>query len=149
MEQDVLISKHIIRFSITFTIILITVSIIFSLLGIEANSSLTIIAQMSACSYVISIFIKNHKRLPTKTEKTILFWYTFLASWGVSIVLFLLLLLIDPTILEVLKSIQSIGLVWILGIVVFVSLLQLGVIYFSYNFLARKQFEAMQKKGVI
>ena len=109
MEQDISISKYIIRFSITFTVILITVSIIFSLLGVEANSSLTIIAQMSACSYVISTFIKNHKRLPTQTEKTILFWYTFLASWGVSIGLFLLLFLVDPTMLELLKSIQSIG----------------------------------------
>lgn len=148
MITDVKVSKYVIRFGLVNLVILVCLSILLVLLEIESGSSVTIAALMGAAMFAVSKFITDHKRVPSASEKTKLVWFSYLASWLVSLFLFSSFVTITSEhrqVIDFLKSNPAI----IIGILLFLSVIYLGVLYMCYGYFARKHFESLEKKGKI
>ena len=146
--ENVKIVKYILRFGLFYLLALVVIAIITTLLKINSNSSS--MASVILATMMTSLkFINDNKRVPNASEKAKLVWYSFTATWIVSFVLVLLFLSISGelgTIIELLSKV-SFGLVF--GIVLFVSALEILLLYFGYGWLANKQYEGLVKKGKI
>jgi len=94
-------------------------------------------------------FIQEQKRPPTKSEKNTLTLLSLATSWLVSLLLagaFLIASTEETGILETMKSINA---AIIIGVIVVLSAIYMFALSLSYGYLARKQYEAMLKKGKI
>ena len=60
MEEEVIISKYIIRFSIVYLIALIAVALILGFLGVDGNSGSSMGALIAAVMLTLDRFIKDH-----------------------------------------------------------------------------------------
>lgn len=149
MEQSVQVRKYIIRFGIINLMLLVGIAVFFSLIGVESNSGATAAALMGAAMFTVVRFIQDNKRVPNATEKSKLVWYSYLASWLVSIILFGFFMSFSNESVQVIEAIESINILFIVGVVIFISIFYLFALHLSYGSLANKQFEALQKKGKI
>jgi hypothetical protein len=100
----------------------------------EANSAS--MASIIFATMMTSLkFINENKRVPNSYEKKKLVWYSFAATWIVSLVLVVLLLGISEDMKEVIG--------------VFLSVIELLILYFGYGLLANKQYKGLVEKGKI
>lgn len=148
MKPDVKITKYVIRFGIVNLALLVGLSILFALLKIESGASVTVAALMGAGASAVLKFIKDNKRVPSASEKTKLVWLSYLASWLVSLFLFGIFSTITSDTSQVIDFMKSNAGIFV-GVLVLLSIFYLGALYMVYGYVARKQFEGLQKKGKI
>ncbi|WP_297812863.1 ABZJ_00895 family protein [uncultured Methylophaga sp.] len=148
MTQDVKLSKYILRFGLVNLALLIVLSIVSALLEIESGSGVTIGALMGAAIFAVAKFIQDNKRVPTSSEKTKLVWFSYLTSWLVSLLIVSIFVTLTSEHYQVINFMKSNPLI-LIGILAFLTVFYVGVLYLSYGYLARKQFESMKKRGKI
>ncbi|MES9856907.1 MAG: ABZJ_00895 family protein [Sedimenticola sp.] len=149
MEQNAGVGKYIFRFGLVHLAILVGLSIVFTILEIESNSGVTIAALIGAAAAAVSKFIQDNKRAPNSSEKTKLVWLSYLVSWVVSLALAGIFFYLSNEGGQLIEAMKSIDLAIIIGIVALVSVFYLGALSLAYGYMARKQFDGMQKKGKI
>lgn len=148
MEQDVNVSKYVIRFGLVNLALLVGLSMVFALLDIESGSGVTLGALMGAAIFAVAKFIQDNKRVPSSSEKTKLVWFSYLTSWLVSLIIVNISVTLTSEHYQVINFMRSNPLI-IIGILVFLTVFYVAVLYMSYGYLARKQFESMKKRGKI
>jgi hypothetical protein len=152
LEHNINLSSYTIRFAIAYCIGLIIVAGIFYIFDLEHSSGASVGVLIGAAMFSASKFIQDNHRLPSKTEKSRLIWQSFLVSWLVTLVL-LLVMVIALGGLQVLAEMSQLAsrlsVTIVAGVIIFASLVQWAVLYFSYGSLAKKQYEALVKKGKI
>ncbi len=149
MEQDVGIGKYVLIFGLVNLGLLVGLDILFFLLDVESNSGATIGALMGAGVAAVSRFIQDNKRIPNPSEKTKLVWLSYLASWIVSLILVGVFVVLSGEGGELMEIVKSINVVILIVVIVFLSVFYVGALYLTYGYVARKQFEGLQKKGKI
>jgi uncharacterized membrane protein len=149
VEQNINIGKYVLRFALAHLVLLVGLGILTTLLGIESNSGATIGALMGAAIIAVSKFIQDNKRVPTKGEKRKLVWFSYLASWVVSLLLFAVFIITLEEGDEIMQIVIEIGAPLLLGVTAVLTLFYVGALYLAYGFMANKQLEALQKKGKI
>ena len=152
MEQDVNINRYIFKFSIAYFVGIIALAVILHVFELEHNSGASIAVLIGAAMYCVGKFIEENKRIPNKSEKSKMIWFSLLASWLISIIqLFIIVLIVDgaPILAELSSLIEKLNITIITGIVIFVSLIYFAILSWSYGSLAEKQLVALQKKGKI
>lgn len=147
MEENVKIGKYILRYAVVHLLLLVGISIILGLLEIEPNSGVTIGALMGAAMAVIMKFIQDNKRPPNKSEKNYLVWLSLLVSIAISLLLSSVVLFFSGEVRELFEMLASIGYFVFVFILLFVSVVCFCVLWFSYGYFAKKQYEAMLKYG--
>lgn len=152
-EQEVNLTTYIVRFSIIYVCFMICMGFIMALLPFDSNSGGTAASLIIAAMFTVIKFIKDHKRIPNKSEKMKLTLFSFLASWIVSIFLVGLFVAVSGEGRQLVDLIKSINITMFLGIFIVVlivtSLISFGSLYFTYGFIAKKQFQTLQRKGKI
>ncbi len=150
--ESVNIRKYIISFSACYTIGVVTVFIVLTVLDLEGNSGISVGILIASALYAVIKFIDDNKRAPNKTEKNKLVWQSLLMSWLVSLVLFLIAAVVileteDISFLGELVTQTNIAI--FLGAAVFITLIQWGILVYSYGPLAKRRYAALLKKGKI
>ena len=87
MDENVAVTKYIVKFGVVYTLGVIVVSVGFTLLELDHSSGASIGILIASAMYAVGTFIQDYKRLPSKTEKSRLVWSSFFVSWLVSILL--------------------------------------------------------------
>jgi polyferredoxin len=149
VEQGTSIGKYILLFAAAHLGLLIGLGILTAILDIDSNTGVTVGALMGAAILAISKFIRDNKRLPNKKEKWKLVWFSCLASWAVSMLLFIVIVSLVGEGAEIMQAISTLGAPLLLGVIAFLTLFYVGALYLAYGFVANKQMEALQRKGEI
>ena len=152
MEQNIVIKKYIIKFSIAYAIGLVAITAIFIIFDLDHSSGASIGALIGAAMYSVGKFIEENKRILNKIEKSKLVWFSLISSYITSIVVAIIVIsLLDGIqgLSEFAKLIEKLNVVIITGATVVVSLIYFIVLSWSYGGLAKKQYEGLQKKGKI
>jgi hypothetical protein len=146
---DVKVGKYVITFGVVNLALLVGSAILLTLLEIESNSGVTIGALIGSAIAAASKFIKDNGRIPTPSEKTKLVWLSYFASWVVSLFLFGIFVTLTNEGGQLIELMKSINAAILVGIIVVLSAFYLGVLSMAYGYMARKQFEGLQRKGKI
>lgn len=150
MEEniDVDVTKYVLKFGIYYLLAVIAIAIITTLLKIDSNSGS--VATVLFATMMTSIkFINENKRVPNSNENKKLIWYSFAATWIVSLVLVLLFLVISGEMGAIIQGLNQASFSLLFGVLLFVSAIELLVLYLGYGWLAKKQYEGLVKKGKI
>ena len=148
MTESIVISKYIKLFSIVYFLFLVVFGIALTLLDIDGNAGTSIGSLVASIFIAVSRFVEDNKRIPNKTEKSKLVWYSFFSSWTISLLLFLAVVLFYGGIasFEFISDISLDNLITF-GVVFFViSLIYLVGIYFCYGSFAKTALKSLQKK---
>lgn len=152
MEQDIVINRYIIKFSIAYAIGLIAITAIFIIFDLDHSSGASIGVLIGAAMYSVGKFIEENKRIPNKIEKSKLVWFSLISSYITSIILAVIVIsALDGIqgLTELAKLIEKLNIVIISGATIVVSLIYFVILSWSYGSLAKKQYEGLQKKGKI
>ena len=148
MTQDVKLSKYILRFGLFNLALLIGLSIVFALLEIESGSGVTIGALMGAAIFAVANLFRTTSAFQPHQKKTKLVWFSYLTSWLVSLLIVSIFVTLTSEHYQVINFMKSNPLI-LIGILAFLTVFYVGVLYLSYGYLARKQFDSMKKRGKI
>ncbi len=151
MESDVQVGKYVIRFGVVNLLLVLLIAAVLMALDVDGNAGTSIGALIGAALAAGNRFLKDHKRLPSPSEKTRLTWFSLLIAWAVSLILLVVFLLVSGA-AEDLQGMLAPGLntlAVLLGVFAFVTALHFFALSFSYGFLLKRQYEAMLKKGVL
>ncbi len=152
MEQSVDLTKYIIKFGITYTIGLIALFLISYIFDLDLGSGASIGVLAGSAVYSVGKFIRDNKRIPSKKEKSKMVWSSFAVSWLVPIFLLFIAVLVlggGQGLAELSSLAAQANVAIIAGISIFVSLIYLAILYYSYGGLAKKQYDVLKKKGKI
>ncbi len=149
MEQEISVIKYVFRFAVAYLVLLVVLGVLAVLLNMDSNTGASIGALVASAIMVISKFVQENKRIPSVSEKKKLVWFSYLACWAVSIVLFAVFIVISGEVEEVVEFLTTVNMPVAIGAIVFVSIFYLGILDLSYGYMARKQFEGLRKKGKI
>lgn len=150
MEKDnnVDVAKYVLWFGLYYLVIVVLVSIVTTLLKIDSNSGsmvpLIIVTMMTSLK-----FITDNKRVPNAHEKKKLVWFSFVVTWAVSLLLAIVLWSFSGEFDAVIDLVNKTGYGPLFGIILFISTLELLILYFGYGWLANKQYQGLVKKGKI
>lgn len=152
MAQGANLNRYIIKFSIAYIIGLVALTVVFYFFEFSLNSGMSAAILLGAAMYAAGTFVEENKRVPTKIEKSKLVWLSLVISWTISITLSMVFLLIMGG-MEVLIELLYLGgeqnIVILIGALLFVSLLYFLALSWCYGGFAKKQYEALLKKGKI
>ena len=87
MNRESRVFPYVIRFAVVYALLIIFLAVIWSALGIDSGTGVSMSALMAAAVYTAAKFVKDHKRVPSSGEKSRLTWLSLLASWIISIAL--------------------------------------------------------------
>ena len=152
MEQDIDITKYIIKFSLGYVFGLIALAAIFYILDLEGNSGASIGVLIGAAMYAGGKFIQENKRVPNKKEKSKLVWLSLISSWVVSTFFLIAAVLIldgQQGLTDLSLLVEELNAVIITSVLLLVTLLHFAILSYSYGGLAKKQYLGLQKKGKI
>ena len=152
MEQNINITKYIVKFSLGYVFGLIALTVIFHIFDLDSNSGASIGVLIGAAVYAVGKFIQENKRVPNKEEKSKLVWSSLIISWGVSILLLIAAVLIldgQQGLADLFLLVEELNAAIIAGVLFFVTLLHFAVLSYSYGGLAKIQYRGLQKKGKI
>ena len=142
MEEKIKLKKYGIRYVILFVIVLIlltTFTIIF-----EFDNSGNIIASFFlSAGFIISKFVKDNRRIPTKIEKSQLIWITISTSW-IIIILFILSISFfssESISFDIIKSL------FLFGFVLFFTFLMFFTLSFLYGIFAIRCLQYYEKNN--
>lgn len=150
MVKSTAIYKYIKLFSIAYFFFLVIFGVALTLLDIDGDVGTSIGSLVASIFIAVSRFVEDNKRIPTKTEKSRLVWYSFFSSWVISLFQFLAVVLFYGGIVSfefISVSDMSLDNLIIFGIVFLViSLIYLVGIYFCYGSFAKTALKSLQKK---
>ncbi len=152
MEQDINITRYTIKFGVAYCIGVVVLGVIFNLLNLEHNMGASIAILFAAASISATKFIQDNKRVPNKSEKMRLVWLSLFTTWFVSIMLiisFVFAINGFGGIIGLVKLAAEMDMPIVIGAVLFVSLIHLAILSYSYGGLAKKQYDGLLKKGKI
>jgi len=141
MDQEVDVTKYIIKFGVAYIIGLVVLLVIFGIFELDHSSGASIGVLIGAAIYAVGKFIQENRRVPSKSEKSKLVWSSFIISWLASVLLFIIVVLITSGTqgLSNLSQITTqLNISIIVGAAVFMSLIYLAVLYYSYGGLAKR-----------
>jgi len=148
MHENINITKYIVKFGLSYFFIILLLSIISILLNLNSSSSSAV--SIIAAAMIASLkFIKDNKRIPNAYEKKRLVWYSFATAWFVSLLVITVFLSIVGKFTEAITLLRGIKFIPLFMIILFTSALNILILYFSYGWLANKQYEGLVKKGKI
>ena len=147
MENRVEILKYVMRFASAFLVLLILFSALQGLLKNEPSSGLTVVAFIAAAAYAMSTFLRHNKRVLTESEKTRLVWFSFAASWIISVAEFGVVAYWYPDVLQTFVAEDGFSVPMFITAVVFFSLTQLAGLYVVFGVAAEKEYQRLQKTG--
>ena len=150
--MEVAISPYVVRFAIAYTVALIAVGAVLTVLEVNGSSSGSIASLFAGVVIDASGFVKNEKRVPSPSERKKLTWLSLVASYVISLGLAVAVLaaLGQLEVIKVLPSlVAEVGTGIVIGSLLFVTVLYGLVLWFSYGWFAKMQFNTMQKKGEI
>ena len=146
--MNVNISKYTFRFALVYIVTLILAGIIMTYLDMDKGSSgIQVVITMIAGMQVAAKFIKDHKRVPTKSEKHALVWGSFgysmiVSCIGVALIYFGSNPAEQAELVQIVKKVPT-GL--FAGIFAFIAGIHVLMLYFSYGRLARNLLIAQEK----
>ncbi len=152
MQQDMNITKYTFKFGVAYCAGVVILGVIFNLFNLDQNVGASIAVLFAAASTSATNFIKDNKRVPNKAEKTKLVWLSLFTAWLVSIMLIIsVAFAIDGFggVVGLIKLATEIDMPVIIGAILFVSLIHLVILSYSYGSLAKKQYDGLLKKGKI
>ena len=147
-ENNIDVAKYVVRFALFYLLAVIAIAIVTILLKLDSNSG-SMVSVLVAAMMTSLKFINDNKRVPSAYEKKKLVWYSFAATWVVSLVLVVLFLSISGELGAIIDLLSKAGYGLLFGVMLFVSALEILMLYFGYGWLANKQYEGLVKKGKI
>lgn len=150
MTSDISIKKYLGIFALTYSVSAIALTAISFWLDLSNNTGTSIAILLVAAMVTSGIFVKDNKRVPSKSERNRLLWGSFGASWLISIILTLIVLALFTNKTEQAALLElMLGLGWIIiGLVVlFVSVLHWFILFLVYKLTAKRQLAALEKKA--
>ncbi|MEJ2499430.1 MAG: ABZJ_00895 family protein [Sulfurovaceae bacterium] len=141
-------AKYILQFGIYYVVAIVIVAIVKILLKIDSNST-SMVSIIFATMMTSMKFISENKRVPNSYEKKKLVWYSFAVTWAVSLILIVLILSVSGETNVIIELFGNVNYGLLLGVLLFVSVMEILILYFGYGWLAKKQYEGLVKKGKI
>lgn len=148
MHESINITKYIVKFGLSYFFTILLISMVSILLNLNSSSS-SAVAIIAAAMIASLKFIKDNKRVPNTYEKKRLVWYSFATAWLVSLLVITVFLSIVGKFTEAITLLRGIQFIPLFAIILFTSALNILILYFSYGWLANKQYEGLAKKGKI
>lgn len=134
-------NPYVVRFLIANVVLTAAFGVFAEMMKLQAASGLAVAATIGAGMYAASAFTKHHSREPSSAEVGGFAWRALLATWVVSLVLFIVFLMIFSSAAEVraLFGYSRVGLMSALmaGVVIFVSTVYYVGIRWSFKWYAR------------
>jgi len=143
------IKPYILRFGITYMTGIVILSVTFIFFNLDHSIGASIAVLMGSALLTVTKFIQNHKRVPTKREKTIFVLTSIILAWIISLLLMVFTALISggqDAIFDLVNMVLKIGVPIIISTSIFITILYLAVLSYSYGSFANKQYESMKKK---
>jgi len=138
MEQ-VRIGKYLGIFTAVFISVILIATLIVFLLDVDPGASIGIVEIFVATYFTVMLFVRDHKRLPTREERQKLVWLSFVVSLLlvlIPVICFLVYLGFSYGLADLLQGITEVMpklpiFVWVLIVTVTISLSYLSV-YWGY-----------------
>ncbi len=147
--NEVKILKYILRFSLIYLVAIILVGTILILLNIDSNSGAKIGALLAAVVMTIDKFLKDNKRIPNKQEKSKLVWGSLIASFIVSSLVVVPLLILSGEFSNIIKLISGESSKYFLAAFIFITVIYYLLLTFFYGSFSKSLYKNMKKKGEI
>lgn len=144
------VSKYTLRFGLVYAGMLILAGIVTTALGMDSgNSGLQIALVMSAGIVASGKFVKDHMRVPNKSEKRALVFGSFVYSMLVSFLGLALLYFSSneeekQALVEIISHVSPIIYTVVFAIMAVTILM---VLSFSYGYMAKKTLEGYEKQA--
>lgn len=152
MNREVDLTAYIAWFVLIYAAALIAIGTLLTVLDLDAGTSGSIAALIAAVMVTTARFVDREKRVPTREERKKLMWLSLAASILVSLVLTVGVLAILGqlgTIAALPGVIAQVELGLVVGILVFVAVLYILALWFSYGWFAKMHYKAKERKGEI
>ncbi|WP_244516289.1 ABZJ_00895 family protein [Acinetobacter kyonggiensis] len=125
-----MIKHYLIYFAAVYSIALLLLGIMFSLLNLTGSTSVpTLIAA--------GHFVKREQRIPNSDEKIQLVWGCTIVSLFISSILVFLYSLVDPTTGNILKTVENTGLILIAIVMLLLILIHAVIFFVSFGWYAK------------
>jgi hypothetical protein len=145
-DQDVAIMSYIVKFVFAYSVMLIPISSIFSIFELGNSYGAPFGIFIGAAMYAAGKFVRDHKRIPNKNEKSKMVWSSFIILWLLSISsLLIVVLVIDghQGITQLIQLAIETDLTITVSIALILSLLYLSILSYSYGGYAKKRFNRL------
>ena len=147
INEEINLFKYIVRFSISYQLLLIVIAIITTILNFDVeNMVISTAAMIGAVSFTMSRFINDNKRIPSKIEKKKLVWYSLFASWLVPIIFISPLILYSYEMTYVIEEMRKIDSWWFFGVILFLFLLNYFILQYFYGSTAKEYFNELKQE---
>lgn len=147
-NDNVGVAKYVFKFGVYYLLALIAIAVITKLLKIDSSST-SMASVIFATMMTSRKFINENKRVPNSYEKKRLIWYSLFTIWIVPLIVFVLFLPISGEMGAIIEFLEKVNLGFLFGVILFLSAMNLLVLYFGYSWLANKQYESLVKKEKI
>ena len=125
-----MIKHYLIYFAAVYSIALLLLGIMFSLLNLTGSTSVpTLIAA--------GHFVKREQRIPNSDEKIQLVWGCTIVSLFISSILVFLYSLVNPTTGNILKTVENTGLILIAIVMLLLILIHAAIFFVSFGWYAK------------
>lgn len=147
INENVKLFKYIVRFGISYQLLLIVIAIVFSVLSFDdGNIGSSFGAIIGAVSFTVSKFVKDNQRVPNDVEKKKLIWFSFFATWFVPLMVVSPFFLYSYGLTYFIAELKEIDVVWFLLIILVFAIGTFFIIQHFYGSMAKEYFKLMQKK---
>ncbi|MGD8430151.1 MAG: ABZJ_00895 family protein [Ectothiorhodospiraceae bacterium] len=147
MEKEVPLTKYTLIFGVGYFAALVLVGVAVRIFDIGGSAGATPGALFAGAIIVVSRFLQDNRRPPSRSEKSKLAVLSLVMAWLVSIVLAALAMLLFGDIFGIQELFQTGGAGIYFGVAAFFSFLYFVLLSFAYGPMAKKNFEAMRRKG--
>ncbi len=125
--------KHyLIYFAAVYSIALLLLGILFSLLNLTGSTTL-----IAAGFITAGHFVKREQRTPNSDEKIQLVWGCTIVSLFISSILVFVYSLVDPTAGNILKTVENTGLILIAIVMLLLILIHAAIFFVSFGWYAK------------
>ncbi len=152
MSKEFSVRPYILKFSGVYLIGIMILIAGFVVFELSYSAYASIIVLLGAVLYTSSEFIQDTGRTPVNNEKTKLIWLSFLMSWLMLILLFVVgvfLLGGQQGIMDFGAMLGQIGMTKLLGAIGIISLVYLIIMYLGYGKIAKIQYKILRRNGMM
>jgi len=146
INENVNLFKYIVRFCISYQLLIIVIAIIITILDFgDGNIVTSMGAIYGAVSFTMSKFIEDNERIPSEIEKKKLVWYSFFASWLVPLIAISPIILYSYGTTYIIDEMRKIESWWFAVIVLVFSLVIFYILRYSYGLMAKEYLDALKQ----
>ena len=152
MSKELSITPYILKFSAVYMVGIMILIAGFVVFELSYSAYASIIVLIGSVLYATSEFIQDTKRTPVKHEKTKLIWLSFLMSWVMLVLLFVVGVLLiggQQGMTDFGNMLNQIGATKIAGAIGIVSLVYLLIMYLGYGKIAKLQYKILRRNGMM